>query len=564
MTDIIGILLGLIGGLGIFLYGINLMGDALQALAGNKLKKIIEKITNNVFIGILIGILVTAIIQSSSATTALSISLIRAGLMTMPQAIGIIMGANIGTTTTAFLFSFPAISDYSLLFIGIGAILIFFIKNKKASLIGKVFLGFGLLFYGMDLMGNGLKNVIKESAEVKNILISFEDHPWFGLLTGIVVTAIVQSSSATTGIVQSIVDTGELTILGAMPILFGNNIGTTITAIIAAIGGSIAAKRASAFHVLFNVFGALLFIILLVPFTNLILYLQDITDGSNKIAIAYAHFIFNLVNTLLLVWLIKQINWLIKKIIPGKDDLDEGFNEDVFNEELIKNSPVLALESTKKVIVHMANIVKNMMTDTINYLHDPSEKLFEKAMTLETIINTLDRNIHEHLVKITSSVDELHSYQLSKYIDTIRDLERIGDHCENLLEVFQYITENKGTLTSDAWVDLDDMFNTVLNMLKKCIIIIDKDDKKLAKEVIDIENNVDNKEKTYRKRHTLRVNEGICVSEMGIMFIELLSNLERIGDHCCNIAEYTINENYYIVVDEKETDLGKIKKSQIE
>ncbi|MDF2699746.1 MAG: Na+/Pi-cotransporter [Haloplasmataceae bacterium] len=551
------IILGLIGGLGLFLYGINLMGDALQSLAGNKMKMIIEKLTNNVFVGILVGAVVTGIIQSSSGTTALSISLIRAGLMTMPQAIGIIMGANIGTTATAFLFSFPAISDYSLFFVGIGAILIFFIRNKKVKSIGQIIFGFGLLFFGMDLMGDGLTRVVEESAKVKEVLASFSDRPILGLLTGAVVTMIVQSSSATTGIVQSLVDTDGLTISGALPIIFGNNIGTTITAVIAALGGSIAAKRASAFHVFFNVFGSILFMIILVPFTYFIEFLQELTGANNRMAIAYAHFTFNLVNTLILVWFVDQIIWFIKQIIKGKEeDYSEAIDE-AFNEDLIEQSPALALASTKNVILQMSHIVKKMLEETMKYAKEPSGSLFEEVKTLETIINSLDHKIHEYLVKITSSVDDYNSKVLSKYLDTIRDLERIGDHSENLIEVFQYIHENKGTLTEDAWQDFDEMCNTVLSMLNNCILIIENNDKKLAEQVIEVEESVDRMEKKSRKRHTNRVNDGICTSDTGIMFIELLSNLERIGDHCCNIAEYELNEQYYQVIDEPEADLSK-------
>lgn len=539
------IILGLFGGLGIFLYGINLMGDSLQALAGNKMKKIIEKLTNNVFIGILVGLVVTAVIQSSSGTTALSISLIRAGLMTMPQAIGIIMGANIGTTVTAFLFSLPEISEYSLIFIGFGAIFIFFLRNKKLTIIGKILIGFGLLFYGMDLMGDGLSYFIQESQYIRNILSSLTYKPILGAFIGMMLTAIVQSSSATTGIVQSIVDTGELTITGALPILFGNNIGTTITAVMASIGGSIAAKRASVFHVLFNFFGTLLFLTFLNPFTNLILYLQDITSASNKLTIAYAHLLFNVISTLVLVWFTKQMIFLIKKIIPGKEDYNEEYIENKLNINLINKSPVLALESSKKVIVHMNIIVKKMLIDTFTYAKEPNEKLFTETMSLETIINSLDRKIHDYLVRLTPAIDELHSKEQSMYLDTIRDLERIGDHCENLMEVFQYIHDNKGVISDEAWQDLDEMYHTCLDMVDNCITIINNKDKNLALQVIKSEENVDLMEKRFRKHHTLRVNEGICVSETGIMFIEILSNLERIGDHCCNIAEYTLNDQYY-------------------
>ncbi len=562
-ADIIAILLGLIGGLGIFLYGINLMGESLKTLAGDKMKKVIEKLTNNVFMGILIGIFVTGIIQSSSATTALSISLIRAGLMTMPQAIGIIMGANIGTTVTAFLFSFPKIGDFSLLIIGIGAILIFFFKNKRTNLSGQIILGFGLLFYGMQLMGEGL-SVLAEGEVFSNFMARFENQPLLGLLTGTVVTAIVQSSSATTGIVQSLYESGAISSLkGALPILLGNNIGTTITAILAAIGGAIAAKRAAAFHVFFNVLGAIIFMIILTPYYNLVVYLQQLTNASPKLTIAFAHLIFNTVNTLLFVWFIKQIIWLIKKIIPGKDSLEEAFNIDVFNERLINESPILALESTKKVILHMGRIVQQMLALTEEYLYNPQAKTIEEAKQLEAIINTLDHKIHEFLVKITPKIDDAHSNTLSKYLDIIRDLERIGDHCENMLEITEYMIDNKGGYSEEAYNDLDIMFSTVKQMLEYDLIVIEHNDKIIANKIIEIEQNVDRHERKSRKRHTMRINEGVCTSESGFCFIEILSNLERIGDHCENIAEYTINDEYYVIIDEPEVELQTLPKDKI-
>lgn len=553
--------LSVLGGLGIFLYGISIMGEALKTLAGDKMKNIIEKLTNNVFMGILLGFIVTAVLQSSSGTTALSISLIRAGLMTMPQAIGIIMGANIGTTVTALLFSFPKITDFSLFFIGFGSILIFFFRNKKTNNIGKAILGFGLLFFGMDMMGNVLGELAKTDT-FKDLLYKFSTNPLFALLSGAVSTMIVQSSSATTGIVQSLYGEG-LTLKGALPILFGNNIGTTVTAIIAAIGGSLAAKKASAFHVFFNLVGAILFLIFLNPFYKLIVNIADLTNASPKLTIAYAHLIFNVINTLIFVWFVQHIIWLINKVLPGNDDLEEDFNLDVFNERMILESPIFALESTKTAILHMGKIVKKMLDLTISYSQEANAKVLEEAMQLENIINSLDHKIHDHLVKITVYIDEGHSKVLSKYLDTIRDLERIGDHCENILQISEHVHDNKGYLTPDAWADLNLMFNTVKSMLINCLIIIDKSDKNLASKVIEIEDSVDRLEKKARKRHTIRVNEGICTSEMGIFFVELLSNLERVGDHCCNISEYTLNDEYYVIIDEPEVDLEANKNDKI-
>lgn len=549
------IIFGLIGGLGIFLYGIYIMGESLKVLAGDKMKTIIEQLTSNPFKGLIVGTLVTGLLQSSSGTTALAISLVRAGLMTLPQSIGIIMGANIGTTVTAFLIGLK-ISHYAPVFIGIGAFLLFFMRNKKANTYGMAILGFGLLFFGMDMMGAELKALAKEDV-FTDFMLQFGKKPLLAVLSGAGLTALVQSSSATTAIVQSLYGSEAIDLRGAIPMLFGNNIGTTITAILAAIGGSLAARRASAFHVLFNVLGAILFLLILNPYYNLVVYLADVTDASQEMTIAYAHIIFNFTMAFILIWFVKQLEWLIKKIIPGEDKIVGDFNEEMLNETLIEESPILALESAKKAILHMGNVVKQMMVETLGYAKEKSTKRMDEAKQLETIINALDRKIHDYLIKITPYVDELHSKVLSKYLDTIRDLERIGDHCENILEVYEYIYDNKGELTEDAIIDFDEMYQTVSDMLDKSLLIIKDNDKNLSTEIIEIEQNVDRLEKKARKRHTMRVNDGICTSETGINFVELLSNLERIGDHCCNIAEYTLNEEYYVIIDEEEYDLSK-------
>jgi phosphate:Na+ symporter len=551
------IIFGLLGGLGIFLFGIYIMGEAIKSLAGDKMKTIIEKLTSNPFKGLLVGIFVTGLLQSSSGTTALTISLVRAGLMSLPQSIGIIMGANIGTTVTAFLIGLK-ISEFAPLFIGVGAVMLFFFRNKKLNTYGSAILGFGLLFLGMEMMGAELKVLTKEET-FHNFMLQFSDRPLLAVLAGAGLTALVQSSSATTGIVQSLRSSGSLELDGAIPMLLGNNIGTTITAVLAAIGGSIAAKRASIFHVLFNVFGAVLFLILLNPYTKVVKFISNATNATDEMTIAIAHIIFNVTVAILLIWFVKQMEALVRKLVPGEDKFSGEFSEDLFNETIVAESPVLALEGSKKAILHMSSIVEQMLVITHDYSKTNNGKDKEEGKQLETIINALDRKIHDYLIKITPYVDEDQSKVLSKYLDVIRDLERIGDHCENLIEVSEYIYENKGIITEEAWVDLDEMFNTVKLMLQKAIYVIETSDHKTSNELIEIEQSVDRLEKKARKRHTIRVNDGVCTSETGINFVELLSNLERIGDHCCNIAEYTLNEEYYVVIDEPEFDLSQYR-----
>lgn len=553
-----GIIFGLVGGLGLFLYGIYIMGEALKNLAGDKMKNIVEKLTSNPLKGLLVGIVVTAIIQSSSGTTAITIGLVRAGLMTLPQSIGVIMGANIGTTVTAFLIGLN-ISEYSPLIIGVGAAFLFFLKNKKAKTMGLVILGFGMLFLGIQTMGTEFQLLAKQQV-FNNIMLKFSDYPILGLVTGLFLTMILQSSSASTGIVQNLVESGALQIRGAIPILLGNNIGTTITAILAAIGGSIAAKRASLFHTLFNFLGAVLFMIILDPFYNLVMYIADITGASSAMTIAYAHIIFNVITAIALIWFVNQVVWLLKKIIPGEDGPSFEYSEELFNNALVEESPVLALESSKKAILHMGTIVGQMIEMSHDYGKNNHSKAKEEGMHLETLVNALDRKIHDFLVTISPKVDGSQSKTVSKYLDSIRDLERIGDHCKNLLEAFEYMHDNRGVLSEDAWADLEEMFSIVKTLFDKALQVIRTNDNGIANEIVEIESYLDRLEQKARKRHTLRINEGTCTGESGLIYVDLLSNLERIGDHCCNIAEYTLNEEYYVIIDEPEFDLSSYSK----
>ena len=365
--DWTSIIFSLFGGLGLFLYGIYIMGEALKNIAGNRLKVIIERLTGNPFKGLLVGMLVTTILQSSSATTSISIGLIRAGLMTLPQAIGVIMGANIGTTITAFLIGLN-VTQYSFLFIGIGAILIFFFRKRTIKETGVALFGFGLLFFGLEQMGSGFK-ILAEQEFFNDFMLKLSDNPFLGLLAGTIVTAIVQSSSATTGIVQNLYANGLITLKGALPILLGNNIGTTVTALLAAIGGSIAAKRASVFHVLFNLFGAIIFMILLTPYFHAVDAIRDwllssvtATQAINvpEMTIAFAHIIFNVSVTLIFIWFVKYIEIFIKKLVPGEDETYGSFNEEILNDALVSNSPALALKASATAIDHMAKTVQDL------------------------------------------------------------------------------------------------------------------------------------------------------------------------------------------------------------
>lgn len=543
-------LLSVIGGLGIFLFGINLMGDSLKALAGNKMKMIIEKTTNTPLKGILVGAGVTALIQSSSGTTALTVGLVRAGLMTFPQAIGVIMGANIGTTVTSLLIGLN-IGKYALIFVGIGAMMIFFTKKKNVNNLGGVLLGFGFLFFGLETMGDALKNVLTQYNDVaQNIFVQFGRFPLLGVLIGTVLTAVIQSSSAAIGILQSLYSTSQIQLIEALPIMLGANIGTTVTAILASIGGTVPAKRTAVVHTLFNVFGALLFLVLLrVAFAPLMgviesNFLVPINGENPKMTIAIAHIIFNVVSTFVLFFFIRPMSFIAVKMFPEKEK-DETLFHELSDYSLIEKSPALALEFVNKAITYMGGLTMSYYELARNYSFEKVDNVDQSAEEFERTINSLDKKIHDYLIKITiMDLNKVHSNILSKHLDTIKDLERIADHCSNIVEFFDERYADNQVLSSDGADDLKIMYNTLDEMIEGSIKAYPVFDKEKASIVGKCEDKVDKLEETFRKKHVIRINNGTCSYSNSDHFVEILSNLERIGDHTNNIATNIINDEY--------------------
>lgn len=536
------------GGLGIFLYGINLMGDSLKALAGSKLKIIIEKTTNTPIKGIFVGIIITGLIQSSSGTTALTVGLVRAGLMTLPQAIGIILGANIGTTVTSLLLGLP-IKEYALPIMAVGSFLIFFINSKKYKQFGGVVLGFGMLFFGLDIMGSALKGLADLPA-FYNALQAVGDIPVLGVFVGAATTAIIQSSSATIGILQELYTTGAIPLMGAVAIVFGDNIGTTVTAVFASIGGSTAAKRTALAHVLFNVIGSFVFLLLIVPYTALIQLLEDrfidITNANNmKLTISFAHMGFNVLNTIVFFFLIKQLVWMVTKLIKGEENNIE-VDVDSLLDELIEESPILALASAKLVVFNMGKITKQMFEGVVEYSFENKKKVLENGEQIEEMLDTIDQKVHDYLVKIVQfGLDEDSSQLQASYVDTIRDFERIGDHCTNLFEFFEHRYENKIVLSKAAHDELTRLYEVVLETITLTLEAFDTQDKEIAHKVMEREDIIDALVIRNRKRHIKRLNDPASEETVDGFYVDILSNIERIGDHCNNIVINIIQESYY-------------------
>lgn len=534
------ILFQFFGGLGIFLLGIKYMGDGLQKIAGDRLRNILDKFTSNPFMGVLAGIVVTVLLQTSTGTTVLTVGLVSAGFMTLKQSIGVIMGANVGTTVTAFIIGIK-IEEYALPIVAVGALMLFFFKSNKFQNIGQTIFGFGSLFLGLSLMGEGLYP-LRYLEAFHELTVEMSSSPILGAIIGAVFTFVVQSSSGTIGILQNLYGQGAMDLEAALPVLFGNNIGTTITAVIASIGATIAAKRAALTHVIFNLLGAVVIIIFIGPYTQLIAYIQGALGLNAEMTIAFGHGIFNIANTILLFPFIGLLALIVTRLIPGDDSVIE-YKPTHLDPIFIQQSPSVAIDQAREEIIRMGEYAHKGLEETALFLNSQDTKHAEAAFQIENALNKLDSEITEYLVQLSgTSLTDSESEQHTALMDAVRDIERIGDHFENVVELIQYKVSNKIHLTEDAITDLNDMLELTNNTVKKAIQALSAMDRTMAEEVIKMENKIDRMEKSFRKKHIIRLNEGACTGSSGIVFVDIISNLERIGDHALNVAEEVLGE----------------------
>lgn len=538
--DIMSIVFEFFGGLGIFLLGIKSMGDGLQKSAGDRLKDILDKFTSNPLLGVLAGIVVTVLIQSSSGTTVLTVGLVNAGFMTLRQSIGVIMGANIGTTITAFIIGIK-LENYALPILAVGALTIFFFKNQKIVNIGQAIFGFGALFFGLKLMGDGLAP-LREVESFHNLMVNMSDNSILGFLVGMVFTFIVQSSSATIGILQNLFGQGAIDLEGALPVLFGNNVGTTITAVLASIGAGIAARRAALTHVIFNLIGSILIMLILNPYTNLIGMIQNALGLNAEMTIAFAHGIFNIANTLLLLPFIGALAFIVTKLIPGKGsslEIETTHLDPIF----IQQSPSVALDQAKAEVIRMGEYGLQALEQAALFSNTHDTTHANNALQLENTLNRMDQDISDYLIELgATQLSESDSEKHSALFDSVRDIERMGDHVENIIELTQFKLSNKTVLTDQAKQDLNEMFDFTKKAVKEAVQSLTNRDRDKALLVVKYEKQVDQMEKSFRKKHIIRLNEGICSPKSGMVYVDILSNLERISDHALNIAEEVMGE----------------------
>ena len=525
-------LLQVAGGVGLFLYGIKLMSEALQLIAGDRMRHLIGTLTRTPLRGVFVGVVVTILMQSSSSTTVMTVSFVNVGLMTLKQAIGIIMGANIGTTVTAQIIAFK-IKDFALPFIAIGVVMAMFGKSKVQRYFGNGIVGFGLLFMGMQTM----ESATAFMATKKDMLLFLGTKPVYGVLTGTILTMIVQSSAATIGLTIAMASQGLLGLDAALPIILGDNIGTTITAVLASIGTNRHAKQAATAHVLFNLFGVIIFL------TILPLYKWAVVQTASDIGrqLANAHSIFNVINTFFFFPFVSLFAMLIEKIIPVTITPDKQ-SILYLDKKLLDASSTAAVEAVKDELMHMGDVVKDMAKVVRQcYSECKTEDLEKQFKDCEDTVNTINRAISSYSSEIwQKGLSEEVSTVLGCYVNAAGDLERIGDHFENLTELCELELEFSKYFSEEAMNELWDMFDTVEQAVTYSLDSIKHEDTLRANHVIkELETRIDQQEKQYRKNHIARLNTGECNPEKGVLFIDILSNLERIGDHSHNIAYFT-------------------------
>lgn len=524
------ILFGVLGGLGLFLYGMNVMSTGLQKAAGDKLKSIISMLTSNKFMSVLVGAGVTAIVQSSSATTVMVVGFVNAGMMKLTQAVGLIMGANIGTTITAQIITFK-IDKYAPLIVGISVGVWLFSNNRKVKQIAEAFIGFGILFIGMKLMGDSLRP-LREFQPLRDLLVSFGEHPFLGILAGFAITVAVQSSTASTGILLALAMEGLIPISSGLPILFGINMGTTITAIISSIGANITAKRAAAFHFLFNLMGTLIFIFVLR--TPLFKIIEYINPNDIPRQIANAHTIFNITSTLILLPFAGFLVILAKKIVPGEEDTAQGLK---YIDERILETPSIAVDSVIKETLHMGNVAKESLYNSLEAFFQKDYKRVEETRRIEKIVNEMEREISKFLVQLSNrNISAGNRELVDGLFNTINDIERVADHAENIAELAEYRLENELHFSDNAIAELRNISDLVMEAYSDSLTVLTTLDADLARKVTKIEDDVDILERNLRASHIERLNSYKCVPTSGVIFLDIISNLERIADHAANIV----------------------------
>ena len=542
-------LLSMIGGLALFLYGMHILSDGLEKLSGGRLERVLEHLTNNRLKAVLLGAGVTAVIQSSSATTVMVVGFVNSGIMKLSQAIGIIMGANVGTTITSWVLSLTGIESDSLLLqlvkptsfspilAMIGVVFIMFIKNGKKRDLGSIFVGFAILMFGMDMMSSAMQP-LSEVPEFTQFFTMFTN-PVLGIIVGALVTAVIQSSSASVGILQALCASGTVTYAAAVPIILGQNIGTCVTAMMSGVGASKNAKRAAIVHLLFNIIGTTIFVIVFYSL-NAILHFSFMSDQANRAGIALVHTGFNISATLILLPFANVLEKLSLFVIkPDESEKKQAQEKELFAkmDERFLSTPAFALEQAYSHVVKMAEITKESLSEATSTLFQYDEELANDVERKENLVDRYDDEISGYLVKLSSkNLSVQDSRKLNMLLHSVGDLERISDHAMNLVDCAKDISKKEQGFSSKATEELKVFTKAVLDIVDESVRIFSAEDAEAATMIEPFEEAIDVLQKEMKKRHTKRLRKGKCTAEMGFVLSDITNNYERIADHCSNLA----------------------------
>ena len=552
--------LALFGGLALFLFGMNVMGDGLTRAAGGKMERILEKLTSTPIKGVLLGAAVTAVIQSSSATTVMVVGFVNSGIMKLRQAVGIIMGANIGTTVTSWILSLSGIqgdsiwiqmlkpSSFSPILAVIGIAFLMFSKNEKKHDIGMIFLGFTILMYGMDAM-SGAVAPLADVPEFANVLLMFSN-PILGMIVGTLFTAIIQSSSASVGILQALCMTGAVTYGTALPIIMGQNIGTCVTALLSSIGAKKNAKRAAFVHLYFNLIGTILFMIVFYSI-NAFVNFGVLQDMATPAGIAVIHSIFNILTTIVLLPFGKGLEKLATLTIREKEEPVEEIAELVPLKHLdarFLEQPAFAVTQSMDVMNQMAGYSAEALYDSLELLKDYSDEKWQRVEALEDIVDKYEDELGTYLAKVSGKeLAEEDSKRVSNGLHCIGDLERISDHALAIAEIYAKMHKEEMVFSDKAMAELNLYSNAVYEIMSMTCKALNEDDMKIAKRIEPLEEVINGLNATIKKQHIKRLQKGKCTIELGIALENLLNNYERVADHCSNIGVCVtqVNEDLY-------------------
>ena len=540
--NISGMVLGLIGGLGLFLYGMTLMSDSLEKAAGAKLRGILELFTKNRYVGIIVGVVFTAIIQSSSAATVMVVSFVNAGLMTLYQAIGVIYGANIGTTVTSQLVSFN-LSQYAPVFIMAGVLMLMIFKNPTVKKAGEVVIGFGILFLGISTMSSSM-GALKELPAIQNLFMSL-DNRFFALLLGLMITAIVQSSSVTVSIVLLLAQQGLLPLKICFFIILGCNIGACMSAMLASLSGKKNAKRAALIHLLFNIIGSIIMaVILLIGSDWIEALIMHISGGNLGRCVANTHTIFKVFQVIILMPFMSWIVKLTYLIVPGEDNDVEDEYEMKYIGDGDRLSSATAIPQVCSEISHMGEIAIGNLEKALDALLTKDDKAAKEVFEVEKRIDYMNKEITDYLVKANQiSLPVGDRKKLGALFHVVSDIERVGDHAENIAEDVEKLIDMKEDINGMAGDEIRRMQEMTVKILHLSMDMFNLEDDSHLQEILDLENAIDAKERELQDLHVKCLTTGECSAQVGMMFSDLASNLERVADHATNIAFSILEED---------------------